>query len=74
MFEVEDIVIYGCIIALGYLYLTKKFSMKNNSHKAIFVVLIVSWLFFKGIQGRRSGLVILPPLKDFFNKKQDNKE
>jgi len=45
--------------------------MENNFHKGVYVIIFVSWLYFKGIHSRQAGIEILPPFKNYFNKNDD---
>ena len=74
MFDVEDILPYGLLVIFILLYFTGNFSEKNKYHQGLLFALFASWIYFKGIHTRYTHRELIPPLKDFFNKKQGNNE
>ena len=70
MIKVDDLIPYGLLAILIVLYLTGNYSHKNKYHKGLLFAFVASWLYFKGIHGRRTGIEIIHPLKKNDDKKE----
>ena len=71
MIKNEDILPYGLLAIFILLYFTGNFSHKNKYHQGLLVALFASWIYFKGIHTRYTHREIIPPLKNYLNKKDD---
>ena len=70
MYQIDDLLPYGLLAIFILLYFTGNFSQKNKYHQGLGIALIASFLYYKGLHNKWSHEEILPPLKNYFNKKR----